>query len=92
MIPSARALRLLEMLHTAMSGEQGDVNRRLQAMGYPHTDRDPNARCRLWMHGKAVVRSWSTGGGICLEVYECACGARAWVSAPGEGIRPERIR
>lgn len=90
-VPSDRALRLLDLLLPAMTGEQGAVNLRLQDLGYPHVDTSPGARCWWRFHGKASVRSWATRSGLVLEVYECACGDRAWISAPAGG-RLERIR
>jgi len=92
-VPSDRALRLAKLLAAAKSGEQGEVNRNLQdSVGYPYVDVEPSARCRLLWHAKAECRTWTTGGGLVIEQYSCACGKRVWLSAPEEGIAAERIR
>lgn len=92
MTPTPQAVRLMRLLAMAMNGEQGEVNRTLQSVGYPFVETDPGARCRLWMHGKREVRTWTTGGGLEIDLYVCACGKRAWLAAPRESIGLVRIR
>ena len=92
-VPSVRALRLARLLAKAKTGEQGAVNRNLQdSVGYPYVDVEPSARCRLLWHAKAECRAWTTGRGLVIEPYSCACGRRVWLSARAEGIGLERIR
>lgn len=66
----------------ATTGDQGYVNAHLQEH-FPssgHVDRIPGARCRLWFHGKAVVRAFSIGDGRWIERYDCACGRWYWLA------------
>ena len=53
---------------------------------YPYVDTNPNARCRLWSHGKAVVRTVNIDGRL-VERYDCLCGKFYWLSQE-DGRRP----
>ena len=46
---------------------------------YPYVDSDAKARCRLWFHGKAIVRLINLEGRL-VERYDCRCGKYYWLS------------
>ena len=46
---------------------------------YPFVETNSKARCHLWSHGKAVVRTVYHNG-VLLERYDCRCGKFYWLS------------
>ena len=53
---------------------------------YPYLERNSGARCFLWFHEKAVVR---TINGHRVERYDCQCGKFYWLSGE-DGRKPLR--
>ena len=51
---------------------------------YPYVDTDPQARCFLWWHGKAIVRTINSQR---IERYDCYCRKFYWLSQP-DGRKP----